>query len=143
MTLAGAEAAPLDIFIGNTNPLTTPEMIKTVMKNSAAKLPDQPMLEVLEAKCLNNFERDPNPRSKCWKVTVPYAFKELMENDELYPSGWSHRRFFPPKRNPGAPNGQPAKRANIDPIADMLRNGGGGATPSVKVTECEEQIDLC
>ena len=118
-------------------------MIKTVMKNSAAKLPEEPVLEVLEAKCLNNFERDPNPRSKCWKVIVPYRFKELMESDELYPSGWSHRRFFPPKRNPGAPNGQPAKRSNIDPIADMLRNGGGGATPSVKVTECEEQIDLC
>ena len=66
-----------------------------------------------------------------------------MEKDELYPSGWSHRRFFPPKRNPGAPNGQPAKRANLDSIADLLRSAGGGAAPSVVGTQREEQIDLC
>ena len=82
---------------------------------------------------------------------MPYVFKELMENDELYPSGWSHRSFFPPKRNPSGPNGQPAKRANIDHIADMIRNGGGtgsagdagGAAPSVQMAQQEEHIDLC
>ena len=69
VTLAGAEAAPIDIFIGNTNPLATPEMIKTVLANSAQQLPDKLQLAVIEVKCLNNFERDPNPRSKCWKIT--------------------------------------------------------------------------
>ena len=142
VTLAGAEAAPIDIFIGNTNPLATPEMIKTVMENSALKLSEESKLEIVAVKCLNNFERDPNPRSKCWKVTVPYAFRDLMENDELYPSGWSHRKFFPPRRNnPSGSNGQqPAKRANIDPIADMIqdaRHGSGGQA------QHEEQTDLC
>ena len=145
VTLAGAEAAPIDIFIGNTNPLATPEMIKTVLANSAQQLPDKPQLAVIEVKCLNNFERDPNPRSKCWKVTVPYADKELMEKDELYPSGWSHRKFFPPKRNnPSSSTGQqPAKRANIDPIAEMISSGNVAAAPATTVGQQSEQTNMC
>ena len=48
----------------------------------------------------------------------------------------------PPRRNnPSGSNGQqPAKRANTDPIADMIlnaRNGNAGQA------EHEEQIDQC
>ena len=102
------------------------------------KMPEEHKLEVIEVKCLNNFERDPDPRSKCWKVTVPYAFNDLMEKDELYPSGWSHRKFFPPRRNNpgGSSSQQPAKRANIDPIADLIQNQQAGAT------EEEEQTNM-
>ena len=35
-----------------------------------------------------------DPRTKCWKVVVPYRFKSLMERDEVYPAGWKHRTFF-------------------------------------------------
>ena len=138
VTLVGAEAASIDIFIGNTNPLATSDMIKTVMENSAMKMPEEHKLEVIEVKCLSNFERDPDPRSKCWKVTVPYAFNHLMEKDELYPSGWSHRKFFPTRRNNpgGSSSQQPAKRANIDPIADLIQNQQAGAT------EEEEQTNM-
>ena len=37
--------------------------------------------------------KNANPRTKAWKVTVPYKFKEMMEKDELYPCGWTHRKF--------------------------------------------------
>ena len=95
----GAEAAPIDIFVGNTNPMATPEKIAAVMKQCAEQLQDKTELEVLEVKCLTNLELMPNPRTKCWKLTVPYKFKELMAQDELYPAGWSHRPFFPPRQN--------------------------------------------
>ena len=60
-------------------------------------------------------------------MTVPYAFKELMEKDELYPTGWSHRKFFPPKRNNNGESGnsQPNKRQNVDPIAALIENDKG------------------
>ena len=99
-------------------------------------LPDKPKLDVLEVKCLNNFEIEPNPRSKCWKVTVPYSFRELMELDELYPSGWSHRKFFPPRKNQQnqqQQNQQQPKRPNLDPIAAILENGRAG-TPGHSVS---------
>jgi hypothetical protein len=105
-TLIGAEAAPIDIFLWNTNPLATPDMI-----NSALQIPEKLNLEVIEVKCLNNFDRDPNPRSECWKVSFPYAQKDYMNKDEFYPTGWAHRKFFPPKRIfQNNPNGQAAKR---------------------------------
>jgi hypothetical protein len=94
-----AEAAPVDIFVGNTNPKATPEKIAAVMKQCAEQLSEMTELEVLEVKCLTNLDLMPNPRTKCWKLTVPYKFKELMAQDELHPAGWSHRPFFPPKQN--------------------------------------------
>ena len=44
-------------------------------------------------KLLNNLAEEPNPRTKCWKVTVPYIFKDVMAVDTFFPSGWSHRSF--------------------------------------------------
>ena len=38
------------------------------------------------------------PRTKCWKVEVPYKHRELMEKDEMYPLGWRHRKFFGGRR---------------------------------------------
>ena len=35
-----------------------------------------------------------NPRTNCWRVVVPYKYISLMENAELYPEGWRHRKFF-------------------------------------------------
>ena len=121
VTIEGAEAAPVDIFIGNTNPNATPEIIAKVMKQCALDLPEKIELEVLEVKCLNNLETDANPRTRCWKLTVPYRFRELMARDDLYYCGWSHRQFFPPRQNR-------AKRHQSDPndpVAQHLNASGG------------------
>lgn len=48
VTVEGAEAAPVDIFIGNTNPKATPDIISKVMKQCALDLPEKIELEVLE-----------------------------------------------------------------------------------------------
>ena len=44
-------------------------------------------------KLLNNLAEEPNPRTKCWKVTVPYIFRDVMAMDTFFPNGWSHRKF--------------------------------------------------
>ena len=121
--MEGAEAAPVEIFIGNTNPNATPEIISKVMKKCAMELPEKIELEVHELKCLTNLETVPNPRTKCWKICVPYKYRELMEKDELYPSGWSHRKFFPPRQNK-AKRHQPESR---DPVVDFLPIAGNGS----------------
>ena len=124
VTMDGAEAAPIEIFIGNTNPRATPEIITDVMKKCAEDLPEKIALEVVEVKCLNNLEVDPNPRTRCWKITVPYKYKELMVRDELYPTGWSHRQFYSARPNK-------AKRqksgSDIDPVARYLPDGATGS----------------
>ena len=98
VTLDGVEAAPVDIFVGNTNPRATEDKIKEVLMLSAGQMPEKPTLVINEVKCLNNLEIEPNPRTRCWRITVPYACKDLMLDDNLYPTGWSHRKFFPAKR---------------------------------------------
>ena len=50
-----------------------------------------------------------NPRTKCWKVVVPYKYKDLMEKDNMYPAGWCHRKFFAPRRSD-----HPAKQPRRD-----------------------------
>ena len=101
--MEGAEAAP------------TPDIIEKVMKKCAGNLPEKVELTVLEVKCLNNLERDPSPRTRCWKITVPYVHRELMDSDELYPTGWSHRKFFAPRSQQNK-----AKRHHADPVLEHL-----------------------
>ena len=58
---------------------------------------------------------------------VPNRHREyIMDEDEAYPCGWSHRRFFPAKRNTLAvPDVDPsAKKVHLDPSA----SGAGSPT---------------
>ena len=75
----GAEAAPIEVFVGNTNPRATEEVIKKVLIKCADNMPGKPKLEILDVKLLTNPDRDPNPRFKSWMVRVPYSCKALME----------------------------------------------------------------
>ena len=79
--------------------MATEDKIKEVIILSASQMVDNPRLIINEVKCLNNLETDPNPRTKCWRITVPFAFKSLMEDDNLFPAGWTHRKFYPARRN--------------------------------------------
>ena len=89
----GGEAAPLEYYLGNTTPRATSEIIKAVLVKCATQLETE--LQVLEVKCLT--AGIDNPRTKSWKVKVPYKYKELMEKSELYPEGWTYRKFFAPR----------------------------------------------
>ena len=96
VTLAGAEAAPVDFFIGNTRPDSTEELIKQALVMCGENHGDMPA-ELkqgdIQVKLLNNLDEEPNPRTKCWKVTVPYIFREVLGMDTFFPNGWSHRKF--------------------------------------------------
>jgi hypothetical protein len=52
---------------------------------------------VKDAKCLTRPDIE-NPRTKCWKVSVPFKFKDYILSDMAYPMGWCHRPFYPPKQ---------------------------------------------
>ena len=55
---------------------------------------------------------------------MPYKMKELMQQSSLYPSGWTHRRFFE-QRN---------KNVRTVPVpAPAAALPGGGACASVAV----------
>ena len=85
-----------DIFIGNTRPDANEDLIKQALVKCGENQSDMPS-ELKEGdimvKLLNNLAEEPNPRTKCWKVTVPYIFKDVMAVDTFFPSGWSHRKF--------------------------------------------------
>ena len=123
VTIEGAEAAPVEFYIGNTNPRATPDIISKVLKKCALDLPEKVELEITDVKCLNNLQTDPSPRTKCWKITVPYRFKEFMYKDDLYYDGWTHRPFYPPRQN-RAKRHQPDPK---DPVAQHLEANMEGA----------------
>ena len=109
------EAAPLDYYIGNTNPKASESIIEKVLIKCAAGLEGAPVLKVLEVKLLTKGE---NPRTKCWKITVPFKFKGIMEMDQLYHAGWTHRKFF----NPRVSKQNNAKQPRVDdPIEQMAQ----------------------
>ena len=50
-----------------------------------------------------------NPRTKSWKIVVPYKYKQLMEMDQMYPPGWSHRKYFGARQAKDNPAKHPRK----------------------------------
>ena len=84
-------AGPVDYYIGNTDKRADGDIIARVLKKCATQLDGGADLEVLKVELLTSEE---NPRTKCWRVSVPFKFKNLMENDEMYLPGWKHRKFF-------------------------------------------------
>ena len=92
--------APFEIFIANTHPESTSDLIKEILQEcSAADTTRSAALEIIDVKCMTNKVKIPDPRTLCWKVTVPHREREHMLKDESYPEGWAHRRFFPPRSN--------------------------------------------
>ena len=109
-------AGPVDYYICNTDKRADGDIIKRVLKKCAAPIEGGNDLEVLEVELLNTEE---NQRTKCWRVSVPFKFKVLMENDELYPPGWKHRRFFGARKR----KENQAKKGRVEPdqVDAMLR----------------------
>ena len=103
----GEYLAPAEFYIGNTDGRTNEETIKTVLLRCAAAVGGGSDLVVEKVELLT---KEKNPRTKCWKVVVPFRFKSIMENDEVYPTGWKHRTFF------GGRNAKDKdKRPRLDP----------------------------
>ena len=126
VNVAGGEAAPFDIVVGNTHPQSTEDIIKTVLIKVSESMEGEDKLEeklqIIEAECLTK-PRDDGRRiwSKTWRIQVPDRFKKHMMKPEALPSGWTSRKYFPP-RDPRPPvpaldptqaQPPPAKRANL------------------------------
>ena len=125
--LEGGEAAPYEVFIGNTNPGSTEEIIKNVLIQCSEKVPENlklpEPLQVLEVTCFTKPSTDGTPlRTKCWKIKVPNKFREHMMRHQAFPMGWSHRRFFP-KSNKSKGSDVPP----LDPLQKRPNLGTGSS----------------
>ena len=99
-----AEAAPVDIYIGNTHPRTTTEAnLKATLIDIAKDMPDGMQLTedlvIEDVQCLTKAREGQEFKPWClnWKVTVPGRFKDHMLRPEAILKGWTTRRYFPPK----------------------------------------------
>ena len=83
--VAGGEAAPYDVFVGNTHPDSTDEIIKEVLIKVSEKMPDEMKLgeplEILEVECLTKPREDGRKNwTRNWRVRVANRFREHMLN---------------------------------------------------------------
>ena len=107
---AGGQAAPVEFYVGNTTPEATEEIVSEVLVRCAKGVEASTDFRILEVEQLAKHITD--PRTKCWKVVVPFKYRELMEKSEMYPPGWCHRKFFAPRKSAN-PAKQPRKEDNI------------------------------
>ena len=71
--------APQEVFIANTHPDSTAEIIKKVLIDcSAQDKSKEKTLDFIDICCMTNLERFPNLRKLCWKVTVPQRDRERI-----------------------------------------------------------------
>ena len=115
--MAGGEARPYDVCVGNTHPGSTEEIIRSVLQKAAQgmlkELKLQEPLEILEVECLKKTREDGRTREDRRRIWT--KFKEHMLRPEAFPDGWTSRRYFPPRaqRTPVADLDPPEKRANL------------------------------
>jgi hypothetical protein len=101
----GALCAPIERYVGKTDPRLTPEIVTEVLKRSAAAVPGGENLEIIDVVQVNGHLE--HVRTKAWKVTVPYSSRAIMDNPATYPEGWEHRAYFAPR---GERSGEGGKR---------------------------------
>ena len=105
----GEYIAPVEFYIGNTDKRTTEDTISKVLKRCAAAVEGGEDLIVEKVELLT---KEDEPRTKCWKVVVPFRFKSLMERDDVYPGGWKHRTFFCSRNSRG-------KKSRLDSASNI------------------------
>ena len=121
VNVAGSEARPYDIVVGNTNPASTEEIIREVLIEVAKAATGDDKLEeplqILEVECLTKPREDGSRVwTKTWRVQVPNKFREYMLRPESYPAGWTSRRYFPPRQQrPAVPDLYPTVGAHAQP----------------------------
>ena len=84
-------ARPEQFWVGNTSPDTTADSVKEVLGKCAGGLNVEDF-KIIDVTTLN---KETNPMSRSWRVTVPARLKDLMLNPAMYPLGWGGRVFHP------------------------------------------------
>ena len=108
----------VNYYIGNTDKKADGDIIARVLKKCAAPLEGGADLEVLDVELLTSED---NPRTKCWRVTVPFKFKSVMEMDELYLPGWKHRKFFGTRKKAGDNQAKKSRVENMNQVEAMIQ----------------------
>ena len=102
-------------FIGNTPGSMEKDTMEKVLKELARPIFEEKGLEgTLEIEDCNCLTKEPNSRTRVWRVLVPDKHQEIMKDDRLYPTGWYHRTFegnFRPSLTPEKIAEIEAKRA--------------------------------
>ena len=97
---------PYDIYIANTHPDSTAEIIEEVLTEIAANMPEgmklNEELKIAETECQTKERPGVKLYSKSWRVRVEAKFKEHICRPEAIPAGWTSRKFYP-KREPRQP----------------------------------------
>ena len=111
-----------------------------VFKELAANIMQEKGMEgALEIEDCNLLTKEQNTRTRVWRVVVPHKYKEVLQDDRLYPTGWHHREFeghYRPPLSPQERAEKDAKRAarqqNDSRLSDLLRQlAGQGHTQQV------------
>ena len=117
--------APYEVYIANTHPESTEEIIKDVLMDIAHNMPDgmklKEELRILEIECQTKEIPGKKPFSKSWRVRVDNKFKDHIRRPEAIPSGWTSRRYYP-KREPRrqVPSLHPNKKLAIDGASHLI-----------------------
>ena len=109
--------------------------MEVVLKELAVTvMEDKEMSGSLEIEQCNLLTREENTRTRVWRVVVPHKYKEIMQDDRLYPSGWHHREFegnFRPPLSPEQRAERDAKRharqQNDTRVGALLRQLAGSS----------------
>ena len=116
---AGEEVVlPFDVYIGNTHPRSTKDVVKRYLKECYEAAPDDEKaegpFEVLKIECCTKPRDDgKDPWCLNWRVSVDQRFREYILKPEAIPMGWTSRRYFPPRaKRPPPAELHPAKIAN-------------------------------
>ena len=82
----------------------------------------------------NSLTKEQNTRTRVWRVVVPHKYKEVMQDDRMYPSGWHHREFEGHYRPPLTPHQRAEKDAkrlarqqNDNRVESLLRHLAGSS----------------
>ena len=125
-------------FVGNTPGNMEKETMELVFKELAAPIMLEKGLEgpLLIEQC-NLMTKEQNTRTRVWRVVVPNKYKEIMQDDRIYPTGWHHREFEGNFRPPLSPEERAEKDAkklarqqNDSRVSALLRNLAGSPLQS-------------
>ena len=80
------------------------DTLELVFKELAGPIIEEKGLEgALVIEHCNLLTKEENTRTRVWRVVVPRKFKEVLQDDRMYPSGWHHREFEGHYRPPLSP----------------------------------------
>ena len=122
-------------FVSNTPGNFEKETLELVLKELAAPiLVEKGLDEPLIIEECNLLTKEQNTRTRVWRVVVPNKFKEVLQDDRIYPSGWRHREFEGNYRPPLTPEQRAerdarraSRRDNDSRLESLLRQLAGSS----------------